>query len=89
MFLKALYKRGATSSKNKARMMLLIAFCAVCGVGIGSTFFFGNDNVIEEKVEDILENMIEIQIELPAESLHGWIDLSPSSTEKKESLHQQ
>jgi len=64
-------------------MMLLIAFCAVCGLGIGSTFLFGNDNIVEEKVEDILENMIEIQIELPEESLHGWIDLSPSSPEKK------
>jgi len=64
-------------------MALLIAFAIVCGIGIGSSYFMGPDNFIEEAAEEMAEDMIEIRIELPEETLHGKIDFTPSTPEKK------
>lgn len=65
-------------------MGLIIAFVVVCGIGIGSSFFLGPDNPIEEEMEDIAEDMIEVVIQLPDEPpMHGFIDFSPSTPEKK------
>jgi hypothetical protein len=75
--------KGAAGSKDRARMTLIIAFIVVCGIGIGSSYFLGSDNPLEEMAEEAVEDMIEITIELPEETLHGTVDFTPSTPEKK------
>lgn len=70
-------------SKDKVRMTLLIAFLAVCGIGIGSSYFLGNDNPLEEQMEDIAEDILLVEIQMPDGSVqHGWLDFSPKTPEK-------
>lgn len=76
-------KSSKTGSKDKARMILIIGFVLLCGVGIGSSYMLGHDNFVEEAIEEAVEDYIEIRIELPEETLHGTVDFSPSSPEKK------
>jgi hypothetical protein len=64
-------------------MTMLFAFLAVCVIGIGSSYWLGPDNIIEETAEEVVEDMIEIRIELPEETLHGTVDFTPSTPEKK------
>lgn len=80
-FLEALSRAG---SKDKARMSFAVIFVIICGIGIGSAYFFGADNAVEEEMEEIAEEMIQIKIELPGEPpMHGFIDFTPSTPEKK------
>lgn len=64
-------------------MTYIIAFTLLCAIGIGSTYWLGPDNPVEEATEELVEDMIEIKIELPEETLHGTVDFTPSTPEKK------
>lgn len=80
-FLQILSRIG---SKDRIRMYLLIIFGIVCAVGIGSSYFMGPDNPVEEAAEEVIEDMIEVEIQLPDEPpMRGYIDLSPRTPEGK------
>jgi hypothetical protein len=65
-------------------MTFAVIFVIICGIGIGSAYFLGPDNPVEEEMEDLAEDMIQIKIELPGEQpMHGFIDFTPSTPEKK------
>lgn len=65
-------------------MWLIVAITAFCVIGIGSSIWLGPDNPVEEVAEEVIEDMIEIEIHLPDQPpLRGYIDLSPSTPEKK------
>lgn len=65
-------------------MGLLIAFVAVCAIGFGSSYFLGSDNPLEESMEEIAEDILLVEINMPDGSIqHGWLDLSPATPEKK------
>lgn len=76
-YLKELLASEKIGSKDKVRMMLVIAFIAVCGIGIGSSYFLGHDNRIEQISEEFVEEVIEYQLNLPENSLD--IDFTPES----------
>lgn len=64
-------------SNNSKRASFLIAFVIVVSlVGIGSHFFLGNDNPIEQKAEKMIDDIVEIQLELPPNTIH--LDLTPA-----------
>mgnify|MGYP000985873706 FL=1 len=65
-------------------MTLLIGFLLACGIGIGSSYFLGSDNPLEESMEDIAEDILLVEINMPDGSIqHGWLDFSPATPEKK------
>lgn len=65
-------------------MMLVIAFITVCGIGIGSSYFLGHDNALEESMEHVAEEILAVEIQMPDGSVqNGWLDFSPSTPEKK------
>jgi hypothetical protein len=65
-------------------MTFAAIFVIICAIGIGSVYFLGPDNPVEEEMEEIAEEMIQIKIELPGEQpMHGVIDFTPSTPEKK------
>jgi hypothetical protein len=62
------------------RMTFLAALLIICvAIGVGSTYFLGNDNFVEEGVEEFVEDETEENLNLPPNSLH--IDLSPGTKE--------
>lgn len=90
-FLKELLKKESIGSKNKVRCSLLIVMAAICIIGIGSSYFMGPDNPVEELTEDIAEEIIddyiEVKIELPGEPpMKGYIDFTPGTPEKKKAV---
>lgn len=65
-------------------MGMILGFIVVCGIGIGSSYFLGSDNPLEEKMEEIAEEMILVEIRAPdGEVSYGWLDFSPATPEKK------
>ena len=63
---------------------LIVAISAVlisAIIGIASSRFMGDDNPLEEKTEEYIENYVESNLMLPKGSLDGRIDLTPWSEE--------
>jgi len=68
-------------SKEK-KMLWIVGFIAVASAaGYASSFFMGDDNEVEEALEEVTERMTERQMDLPVGSID--VDLTPSSPEHK------
>jgi len=69
------------SEKDKKRMWIIAAILLVVVIGVGSDLIMKDDNAVEEGAETIVEDMVEIELQLPGNPLKGKIDLSPNSPE--------
>ncbi len=61
-----------------------IGFCVIllCGMAIMEGCQKAPDSPTEERLEMIIERVLERQLQLPDESLEGLVDLSPLSPEE-------
>lgn len=70
------------SHKGTKRMIWMVAIMTLLvTVGIGSSLLLDADNLIEEKTEQFLEDMLEEELLLPDDFLDGRIDFSPFTPE--------
>jgi hypothetical protein len=69
--------------KDRKRMTILIAFLVVCSVGIGSIYFLGSGNEVEEDAEEVAKDMIEYELHIPS----GEIEQIDAGMKKLEESH--
>lgn len=64
-------------------MLFLATLVLLAAIGFGAAHFLKPDSPIEEKVEQMFEDEMEMNLELPPGCLHNTIDFSPGTPEKK------
>lgn len=62
-------------------MVVAGCFIILAAIGIISARYLGNDNPVEEKIEELIEDGLEFTFQLPPDSLLDTIDLTPRSPE--------
>lgn len=61
----------------KLKMMWAAIIIGIGLIGIGSAIWLGKDNFVEEAAEEIIDDVMEYQLDMPAVHL----DLTPSNGE--------
>jgi len=65
--------------------LMIVIFVGLGVIGVVSTHYLGNDNVVEEEVETLMEDEVEHALHLPEGSMHGKIDLDQHKSENANS----
>lgn len=72
------------SGKTLSHIIIIVS-CAL--VACTMVFFTKKDDTpVEEVLEEVVEDMIELELQLPPNTLEGKIDFTPSSKEEEKEV---